>query len=166
MDLSEDGYEDSRFRGDVGKNLHCLICSKVLKDPVQCRRKQHFFCTPCISRHLKRSHTCPICLEQLTPDTLEHPPRIIADLLSSLKITCDYAQRGCREVVELGVLKRHVKHCKFAYRTVSLKFVVKFSKLRFSACMFVLIELDLNLNFFLLKTYYFGPRRRAIIFKM
>ena len=102
--------------------------------------KAAFLCTPCISRHLKRSHTCPICLEQLTPDTLEHPPRIIADLLSSLKITCDYAQRGCREVVELGVLKRHVKHCKFAYRTVSLKFVVKFSKLRSSACMHVCVN--------------------------
>lgn len=35
-------------------------------------------------------------------------------MLSSLNITCDYVQRGCHEVVELGVLELHVKQCNFA----------------------------------------------------
>ena len=103
-----------RFHGDVNRNLHCPICLKVFKDPVQCHRNQHLFCTPCILRHLKQLHRCPTCHEELTPETLVQPPRIVTDMLSSLNITCDYVQRGCREVVGLGVLELHVKQCNFA----------------------------------------------------
>ena len=107
--------------------------------------------------NMKQLHRCPTCHEKLTPETLVQPPRIVTDMLSSLNITCDYVQRGCREVVELGVLERHVKHCNFVpvlcsnhgcnsilnrrdklaherneceFRQVSLKVVVTFSKLK------------------------------------
>ena len=52
-------------------------------------------------------------MEELTEETLGQPARILTDLLSSLKICCDYAEQGCREVVELGVLKTHVASCGF-----------------------------------------------------
>ena len=165
MEPVENGYNDARFHGDVDRNLHCPICLKVFKDPVQCLRNQHLFCTPCISRHLKQLHRCPTCHEKLTPETLVQPPRIVTDMLSSLNITCDYVQRGCRKVVELGVLERHIRHCSFVpvvcsnygcnsilnrqdklaherneceFRQVSLKVVVMFSKLRTHTCMSVL----------------------------
>ena len=114
MEPVENGFDEARFHGDVDRNLHCPICLKVFKHPVQCHRNQHLFCTPCISRHLKQLHRCPTCREELTPETLVQPPRIVTDMLSSLNITCDYVQRGCHEVVELGVLELHVKQCNFA----------------------------------------------------
>ena len=109
------GYEDTRFETTINKNFHCPICINVLKDPVQCQRNQHYFCTPCITKHInENSPTCPICMEGLTLETLRKPPRIVTDYLSSLKIYCDYAKRGCRDVVDLGVLKAHVSQCSYS----------------------------------------------------
>ena len=108
----EQGYEDTRFEKTVDRHLHCPICLNVLRDPVQCRRNQHYFCTSCITKHLQEnSQTCPTCMEELTVETLNRPARILTDLLSTFKISCDYTERGCREIVVLGALKRHVAGC-------------------------------------------------------
>ena len=108
------GYEHSRFEITVDENFHCPICMNVLKDPVQCQRNQHYFCTPCITEHLKNSQTCPLCMEELTPQTLAKPARIVAEYLSGLRICCEYAERGCPQVVELGILKTHVTECQYS----------------------------------------------------
>ena len=110
----EQGYEDTRFENTVDRHFHCPICLNVLRDPVQCRRNQHYFCTPCITKHLQEnSQTCPTCMEELTVQTLGRPTRLLTSVLSTFKIACDYTERGCREMVELGALKRHVAGCDF-----------------------------------------------------
>ena len=108
------GYEDERFETKVDHNLHCVICTEVLKDPVQCRRNEHHFCRNCIVEHLKHSRTCPTCKDPLTVETLVRAQRFLANTLSSLKIYCDNSQRGCRAVVELGSLNNHVASCGFS----------------------------------------------------
>ena len=108
------GYGDERFVTKVDHNLHCVICTEVLKDPVQCRRNEHHFCRNCIVEHLKHSRTCPTCKDPLTVETLVRAQRFLASTLSSLKIYCDNSQRGCRAVVELGSLNNHVASCGFS----------------------------------------------------
>ncbi|CAB4002159.1 E3 ubiquitin- ligase NRDP1 [Paramuricea clavata] len=108
------GYDDERFESIVNRNFHCLICSNVLKDPVMCRRNQHCFCRGCITEHLRRnSHTCPTCADELSVETLQDVPRIVKDYLDELSIRCDHYNRGCRELVQLQNLKRHVAECGF-----------------------------------------------------
>ena len=108
------GYEDSRFETKVDENLHCVICTEVLKDPVQCRRNEHHFCRNCIVEHLKHSPKCPTCQDPLTVETLVKPQRFLANTLAGLKISCDNSNRGCRKVVELGSLATHVASCEFS----------------------------------------------------
>ena len=109
------GYDDERFETLVNRNFHCLICCNVLKDPVMCRRNQHYFCRGCITEHLRRnSHTCPTCADELTIETLTDVPRIVTDYLDELNIRCDYYDRGCRELVQLQNLNRHVAQCGFS----------------------------------------------------
>ena len=109
------GYDDKRFESIVDKNFHCLICYNVLKDPVMCKRNQHYFCHGCITEHLRRnSHTCPTCADELTVETLAEVPRIVKTYLNERKIRCDYEDRGCRELVQLQDLNRHVAECGFS----------------------------------------------------
>ena len=109
------GYDDERFESIVDQHFHGLICYNVLKDPVMCRRNQHYFCRGCITEHLRRnSHTCPTCADELTVDTLTNVPRIVTDYLNGRKIRCDYEDRGCRELVQLQNLNRHVAECGFS----------------------------------------------------
>ena len=109
------GYDDERFESTVDQHFHCLICYNVLKDPVMCRRNQHYFCRGCITEHLRRnSHTCPTCADELTVEKLTDAPRIVTDYLNGQKIRCDYEDRGCRELVQLQNLNRHVSECGFS----------------------------------------------------
>ena len=109
------GYDDERFDTIIDRHFHCLICFNVLKDPVMCARNQHYFCRGCITEHLRRnSHTCPTCADELTVEKLTDAPRIVTDYLNGQKIRCDYEDRGCRELVQLQNLNRHVAECGFS----------------------------------------------------
>ena len=108
------GYEEERFEHEVDRKLLCPICSNVLKDPVQCRN-EHYFCRSCIKKHLhENSETCPVCQDHLTEETLTKPPRLLTNMLECLKICCDYANRGCRELIKLEFLPQHVKSCGYS----------------------------------------------------
>ena len=107
------GYEDERFEHVVSQTLHCIICTNVIKDPVMCQRNEHLFCRACITIHLMYSSTCPTCMEPLTVETLRQA-RTAMNLLSELKIRCEFFDRGCGKFVQLGDLERHVADCGFA----------------------------------------------------
>ena len=113
MASAEEGYEDERFESAVSENLHCAICLNVLKQPMQCVNNEHSFCRPCILRHLQETQRCPTCIEPLTPQTLR-PSRVVADLISELKISCDNFARGCGDSVKLENLEAHVARCGFS----------------------------------------------------
>ena len=109
------GYDEERFQSTVNENFHCLICYNVLKDPVMCRRNGHCFCRGCITEHLRtNARTCPTCADELTVETLQDVPRFVKNYLNELSIRCDHYDRGCRELVQLQNLQRHVAECGFS----------------------------------------------------
>ena len=109
-----EGYDTARFQSTVDDGFICSICLCVLKDPMQCENNEHYFCSGCIKQHLeKTSHSCPVCQDKLTVETLRKAPRIVADCVSRYKINCDHAARGCNAVLELGTLEAHVRDCDF-----------------------------------------------------
>ena len=109
----EQGYDERRFVGPVRQDLFCSICQSVLRDPRTCQNREHAFCLSCISQHLRNSHTCPECREDLTPETLKIP-RFLNNVLSELKIRCEFIERGCPGYVQLGNLQNHTEGCGFA----------------------------------------------------
>ena len=111
--VRETGYDDERFEQIVSETLHCIICTNVIKDPVMCQRNEHLFCRACITIHLMYSPTCPTCMEPLTVETLRQA-RTAMNLLTELKIRCEFYKRGCGKVILLGDLERHVADCGFA----------------------------------------------------
>ncbi len=115
MASSIGGYAQDRFQTSVDKNFFCPICTDVLKDPVQCHN-QHYFCRACITIHLNNSQACPVCMQKLTKESLDKPPRIVTDYLDGLMINCDHSERGCTVTIELGTLKTHAAVC--IYRPV------------------------------------------------
>lgn len=116
QDDDEQGYDRNRFIGRVKEELICCICQDVLKDPRFCKDKEHPFCLACILRYLQDPENCgcPICREPLTPETLTLPQRFFMNSLSELKLYCDYNERGCSEIVQLGNFNYHVRQCGFA----------------------------------------------------
>ena len=114
------GFDTNRFHSAIDEGLTCPICFGVLKDPMQCENNEHYFCSGCIKKHLeKTSLSCPVCQDKLTVETLRKAPRLIADFVSRLKISCDHAARGCDAVLELAALQAHVQDCDFMPVTCS-----------------------------------------------
>ena len=107
-------YEEDRFEFPVSENFKCSICFNVLNNPKGCRKNQHYFCFACIREHLKHSHTCPECVDELTPETLVEPPRVLLNCIQELRVKCGYSDRGCPEYVQLCRLQNHVDECGFA----------------------------------------------------
>ena len=58
--------------------------------------------------YLNKSRSC------LHWPTLAEVPRIVKTYLNKRKIRCDYEDRGCRELVQLQNLNRHVAECGFS----------------------------------------------------
>ena len=115
-----EGYDTTRFHSTIDQGFVCCICLGVLQDPKQCENNEHYFCSGCIKKHLeKTSHSCPVCQDKLTVETLRKAPRIVADCVSRYKISCDHAARGCDAVLELGALHAHVQGCDFMPVTCS-----------------------------------------------
>ena len=109
-----EGFDTNRFQSlAIVEGFTCCICLGVLKDPKQCENNEHYFCSGCIKTHLETSHSCPMCQDKLTLETLRKAPRIVEETVSRLKIKCDHAARGCEEVVELGALQAHLENCDF-----------------------------------------------------
>ena len=87
--------------------------SHVLSNPKSCRNNEHYFCFGCIGQHLENSHTCPECIEELTPATLVEPPRVLLNMILALQIKCNHSARGC----QLDRLQNHVDQCGFGPAT-------------------------------------------------
>ena len=114
---SPGGYEQEIFENKVDSALVCPICSKVLKDPVQCPN-EHYFCRSCIGEHLRENaETCPMGQHHVTEATLTKPPKLLTNMLNNLKIGCDHAKRGCQEFMKLESLDNHVKSCGYSPTT-------------------------------------------------
>ena len=107
-------FEEECFESPVSENFKCSICLNVLNNPKSCRNNQHYFCSGCIDVHLKNSHTCPECMEELTPETLVQPPRVLLNCILELRIKCLHSHRGCPEYVQLGRRQNHADKCGFA----------------------------------------------------
>ena len=99
----------------LGEDFSCKICLEVLHDPVQCQNNEHYFCRGCITKHLGNSETCPLCMEQLTLETLRPVPRVILDIVAQLKKPrCSHVSRGCEENVQVEELLLHEQTCGYA----------------------------------------------------
>ena len=107
------GFEEDRFQQAISQYFKCVICRNVLRDPVTCRDHQHLFCRACITTHLANFERCPSCNQELCVHTLREAPRVVTNVLSELKIRCDFYERGCIKFVELGDLEKHCKECEF-----------------------------------------------------
>lgn len=107
------GYDLERFVGVIDEELKCPICCGVLEDPMQGMDCEHAFCRKCIQQWMRNSETCPVDRQSLKPNQLQPIPRIVRNLLNHLQIKCDFAGRGCTEVIMLEELINHRQICPY-----------------------------------------------------
>ena len=107
------GWDTSRFPEDPDPELICCICQGVLEDAVvsPC---EHVFCSICVKEWLKESETCPNCRRKINEKDLRQVIPLVKNLISRLKIFCDYKEKGCQEITTIDRLHQHLRRCIFA----------------------------------------------------
>lgn len=104
------GYDTERFPTQPKEDLICPICQGVLEDPIECSICQTNFCTTCINMWLAKNNICPNLCEL----KLQRSHKYLKSDLDNLSMTCDNFEFGCKELVKLEFLKKHVdSECKF-----------------------------------------------------
>lgn len=108
-------YDKSRFVGNEEEinEFVCAICQGVLELPLCTPCCRQLYCTECIYSWFERQNTCPNDRANLNPRELTQPPRLVINLISKLKITCDNFEKGCPEIFPKEKLKDHLQNCKF-----------------------------------------------------
>jgi len=99
----------------VVEELLCPVCSLVpikSDEPLQLPC-QHLFCRACIEEALSRKGECPLDRIPCSVEELQ-TSRPISNVISRLKITCEYAEHGCPERIEVCSLDNHVEKCSYA----------------------------------------------------
>ena len=125
------GFERNRFVDNVvdhslAEELICSICMNVFDNAVS-TDCVHTFCLKCVQQVVaSNTKTCPICRSNFTPkrrrddnnliivgNYVFRTNRIVNNIISKLKIKCDYEVFGCKKLVELSSLESHLKECPF-----------------------------------------------------
>ena len=91
----------------------CGICLGIFTDPVVTKCCGQTFCKKCIEEWLSKGDTCPNDRKPLRTKELIPAPRAIKNLLSNLKLKCNYEEEGCFLILRIGNLGEHLKICEF-----------------------------------------------------
>jgi hypothetical protein len=61
----------------------------------------------CISTWLAKSSTCPTDRQPLRPSLLKPPHRIVASMLSRLRLRCPHHHKGCTVILTPDTVDQH-----------------------------------------------------------
>ncbi|CAG2165546.1 unnamed protein product [Oppiella nova] len=89
----------------------CSICQDIFCCPMTTPCCLQTFCEDCITGWLQNNTTCPYDRKGLCLDKLTGSPRVLANMLGTMNIKCDFWDNGCREVVKLEDLIQHTAIC-------------------------------------------------------
>lgn len=89
------GFELTRFIGTVDIEFICILCAKVLDNPMQSTCScEHLFCHECIKTWLAViGMSCPFDRTILDTDALKPAAKHFRNLLGKLEIRCDYRKQ-------------------------------------------------------------------------
>ena len=107
------GFDLERFPNEeIGSELICSICTGVLEKPLE-TSCQHLFCGECIHQWLLRRESCPHCRKNITTTDLRQVLPALKNILNKQKINCEYKKNGCKELVTIEALPKHLSSCSF-----------------------------------------------------
>lgn len=107
------GFDIQRFVDVVDDEYFCSICLMVFENPVHgpCG---HTFCSACIENWIPLNvNACPLDKKPLYKKDLTQVSLPFRNLLTRLRIKCDFEVEGCKYICQMGLLPEHVRTCPF-----------------------------------------------------
>ena len=99
------------IKSHTDDHLKCIVCAKLLVEPVTCYKCSKYFCSLCIKSELEKHNKCPGCYNIVFQELM---PIIDIDdweIIKGKEIKCPFI--GCKEKYSLMVIRSHLETCIF-----------------------------------------------------
>ncbi len=110
------GFDKTRFVDLIeseSEEFTCGICLGIFCDPIETKCCRKTYCFDCINDWILDNNSCPNDRNLLSNNDLIRPSKITINLLSKLRIRCDYQSMGCEEVIGLDSILSHCERCPY-----------------------------------------------------
>ena len=117
------GYEYD-FVGNLDKKFYCLVCQKVLRDPVLTGCCGQHYCDSCLQQWKRTNYenSCPHCRKVNYKSLIDKP---LQREINDLKVYCPHRSLGCRWSAQLTTLPSHLESEKDGCAYVKVKCTLK-----------------------------------------
>ncbi|CAD8118086.1 unnamed protein product [Paramecium sonneborni] len=101
------GYDLNRFHPQPPAHLLCLICNKVVKDPLECDSCGQMYCNECVARKPQcKSQDCP---KQGAPPQYVKIQGAMLKVYKNLMLFC--ANPECKKLLSIVDIEQHQSTC-------------------------------------------------------
>ena len=104
------GYSPHRFTETPHKDIYCVFCSCIVKNPVECQICGTLICVYCQAMNSQ-------CLHCKSMQPFRKPSRVLLDIIGNLLLKCRF--EGCHCIQRLKDIRSHEKRCQ--HRTIKCK---------------------------------------------
>lgn len=113
----KDGYSLDRFAEHPSEDYICVLCTGVVRSPLECMNCGLLLCRKCVGDYLKSRRqrspgrdefSCPQCRFKASPRC---PSKLLLTIISELPVHCKYQAAGCEVLLPLHASKAHHKEC-------------------------------------------------------
>ena len=119
-EADEYGGYDHDFVGKLDQKFYCLVCQKVLRDPVLTGCCGQHYCDSCLQqwRRANYENSCPHCRKVNYKSLIDKP---LQREINDLKVYCPHRSLGCRWSAQLTTLPSHLESEKDGCAYVKVK---------------------------------------------
>jgi hypothetical protein len=104
-----DDFITSTFK----KELLCLVCKSLFRNPLTCYKCNTPFCEPCITEQLNLHSKCPKCFANIFLEMMQPATQ---DFLKAYNENYKCPFQGCIDKFLLKDLKEHLENCLFKFK--------------------------------------------------
>jgi len=111
---------------NIIENFNCIICSYIIRNPVECKKCSKLFCGNCIEKAIENNNRCPNCL--FSPFKKIKFNLLLKNLLEESEFKCPLF---CGKVIKYSQQDLHKNECsniKFIYKCTLCKIDVNSDK--------------------------------------
>lgn len=92
--------------------VRCCYCGKISVEVLETKCK-HLYCSICLKKIVDGNQRCPLDSELISKDDV-HKNEEMEEKIKQLSTYCPYQSNGCKAVMALGKISKHIEQCEFA----------------------------------------------------
>lgn len=106
------GIKTDRFVSAIPPDAYCVLCSKVLEDPIEIIECGHLICLKCWEDSGSKNLPCPFCGNVISINGVRKS-MITWNLIKNMMVFCARKDSGCESIFKYSDEELHLQECSY-----------------------------------------------------